>query len=413
MDKDEVPEQFICPISLEIMKDPVTTVTGITYDRESIQRWLFDSTAANRTLKCPVTMQPLSGGPDLTPNHTLCRLIQTWCSANSNGNVDPMSTTPQSQSRVTSMIDDLCHHPSPQTRLETLRKLESLAVESKRDRVLLSETDTTDALISFIESCRESRSTEGLEEALSLFHLIRVGAQGPPSTADERVVASLLWILAEESFDDQTAVVVKTRAACLLRAVVRCADSAMLEHLRLEFFGAVLSGLRPENSVPHEGVVSLLHVMLETCMWAHNRAMMVELGAVAELIEVEVRCGGERRTTELVLEILCHLCSCAGGRAQLVGHPDGITLVTRRMLRVSPAADDSAVFIVWLVSKYSGGNGHVARLMARAGTHVKLCSIVLAADQKTHLKEKVKEVLRMHVDNWKVHSYGVLAKVFH
>ncbi|GER41854.1 U-box domain-containing family protein [Striga asiatica] len=410
MDKDEVPEHFICPISLEIMKDPVTTVTGITYDRESIQRWQFESTATSRTPKCPVTMQPLSGVPNLTPNHTLRRLIQTWCSANPTRVVGPIPTAPPSQSHITSLIHDLRHHPSPRTRLETLRKLESLASKSKRIRVLLSEADpAADSLISFVESCRESRSAEGLEEALSLFHLI----WARPRAGDEHVVASLLWILAEESFDDQTAVVVKTRAACLLRAAVQSVGPATLEHLRLEFFEAVLSGLRPENSVSQEGVVSLLHVVLETCLSARNRALMVELGAVAELIEVEARCGGERRTTELVLEILCYLCSCAGGRAQLVGHPDGIPLVTRQMLRVSPAADDSAVFVVWLVSKYSGSDGHVARLMERARTHVKLCSIVLAADRKTHLKEKAKEVLRMHAGMWRVHSYGVSMKVFH
>lgn len=45
MDEIEVPKYFICPISLQIMKDPVTTITGITYDRDSIEHWLFTNKA--------------------------------------------------------------------------------------------------------------------------------------------------------------------------------------------------------------------------------------------------------------------------------------------------------------------------------------------------------------------------------
>jgi hypothetical protein len=80
MDHDEididVPSFFVCPISLEIMKDPVTVSTGITYDRESIEKWLISK--KNKT--CPVTKQQLSDYTDLTP--TLRRLIQAWCTLN-------------------------------------------------------------------------------------------------------------------------------------------------------------------------------------------------------------------------------------------------------------------------------------------------------------------------------------------
>ena len=34
-----VPEEFNCPILQEIMKNPVTTVDGFTYEREAIERW--------------------------------------------------------------------------------------------------------------------------------------------------------------------------------------------------------------------------------------------------------------------------------------------------------------------------------------------------------------------------------------
>uniref|UniRef100_A0A0D3FVQ9 U-box domain-containing protein n=1 Tax=Oryza barthii TaxID=65489 RepID=A0A0D3FVQ9_9ORYZ len=73
----EVPSYFVCPISLEIMRDPVTLSTGITYDRESIERWVFTDGHG----ECPVTKQRLApaDGREPTPNHTLRRLIQGWC----------------------------------------------------------------------------------------------------------------------------------------------------------------------------------------------------------------------------------------------------------------------------------------------------------------------------------------------
>lgn len=72
----EIPNYFLCPISLEIMEDPVTAVTGITYDRQSIVQWL------EKVPSCPVTKQPLHLDSDLTPNHTLRRLVQHWCVEN-------------------------------------------------------------------------------------------------------------------------------------------------------------------------------------------------------------------------------------------------------------------------------------------------------------------------------------------
>ncbi|KAK8707478.1 hypothetical protein V6N13_058538 [Hibiscus sabdariffa] len=88
MDDNEIPQYFICPISLQIMKDPVTAVTGITYDRESIEKWLKTA----KDITCPVTKQVLPSGSDLTPNHTLRRLIQAWCTANASEAIDKVPT---------------------------------------------------------------------------------------------------------------------------------------------------------------------------------------------------------------------------------------------------------------------------------------------------------------------------------
>ncbi|KAI4365765.1 hypothetical protein MLD38_021723 [Melastoma candidum] len=67
------PEEFRCPISKEVMRDPVIVSTGQTYDRFSIQKWLK---AGNRT--CPLTRQVLSNMV-LTPNFLVREMIAKWC----------------------------------------------------------------------------------------------------------------------------------------------------------------------------------------------------------------------------------------------------------------------------------------------------------------------------------------------
>ncbi|KAF4362427.1 hypothetical protein F8388_012219 [Cannabis sativa] len=70
------PDDFRCPISLELMTDPVTISTGQTYDRASIQKWLK---AGNLT--CPKTGERLKN-TELVPNSALKRLIQQFCAGN-------------------------------------------------------------------------------------------------------------------------------------------------------------------------------------------------------------------------------------------------------------------------------------------------------------------------------------------
>ncbi|KAK8960040.1 U-box domain-containing protein 11 [Platanthera guangdongensis] len=71
-----IPEDFLCPISLDRMRDPVIVSTGQTYERSSIQRWID---CGNQT--CPKTRQKLDN-LTLTTNYVLRSLIVQWCEAN-------------------------------------------------------------------------------------------------------------------------------------------------------------------------------------------------------------------------------------------------------------------------------------------------------------------------------------------
>ena len=70
-DSLDVPPAFLCPISREIMNDPVMASDGHTYERRSITVWLREKDTS------PKTNAPLHN-LDLTPNHTLRNAISEF-----------------------------------------------------------------------------------------------------------------------------------------------------------------------------------------------------------------------------------------------------------------------------------------------------------------------------------------------
>lgn len=70
------PEELRCPISLQLMYDPVIIASGQTYERICIEKWFSDG---HNT--CPKTQQQLSH-LGLTPNYCVKGLVTSWCEHN-------------------------------------------------------------------------------------------------------------------------------------------------------------------------------------------------------------------------------------------------------------------------------------------------------------------------------------------
>ncbi|KAF8396369.1 hypothetical protein HHK36_017986 [Tetracentron sinense] len=389
MDDIEVPQYFICPISLQIMKDPVTVVTGITYDRESIEHWLV----AGKNTTCPLTKQTLPKDPDLTPNHTLRRLIQAWCTANASNGVDriPTPKSPLNKNHVLKLIQDL---QVPQLQLITLKKMGVLAAENERNCKCMVESGVAKAMVLLIITCFKKGQTSVLEEALSVLHLIWTPTSETKLLVAENydLIDSITWVL-RCKMDNHVAV--KSHAILVLKMIIEVASANLIERLKPEFFKAIVQILR--DRISQQATKGALHVLLDSCPSGRNKMKIIDAGAVPELVELELDMP-DKRTTELIFGVLDHLCSCADGRDQLLSHAGGIAMVSKRILRVSPAADDRAIHILALICKFSGTN-KVLHEMLRVGAVTKLC-MVLQADTATYMKEKARDVLRLHSNVW-------------
>ena len=67
----EVPDDFICPITAEIMTDPVSTSDGFTYERAAITEWLRTKDTSPKT---GATLE----SKKLIPNHSLRSVIRAF-----------------------------------------------------------------------------------------------------------------------------------------------------------------------------------------------------------------------------------------------------------------------------------------------------------------------------------------------
>ncbi|KAL5709101.1 hypothetical protein ACHQM5_019824 [Ranunculus cassubicifolius] len=399
----EVPQYFICPISLQIMKDPVTIATGITYDRESIEQWL----SADQNPSCPVTKQSLPKDFDLTPNHTLRRLIQAWCVTNAANGVDriPTPKSPLSKIHIMKLLQDLRH---PQLQVKALKRLSFLAAENERNRKCMIDSGITKAMVSWIILCCKKNVLEGVHEALKILSLIRIQIAEINLLVYE-LFDSITWILRSLKSSNENSEI-KTHALLVLKSVMELASSSLLDRLRPEFLEIIIRVLR--ENISNQATKAALQILLETCPWGRNKVKIIEAGAVFDLIELELT-SPDKRTTELIFGILDHLCSCADGRAKFVSHAAAIPMVSKKIFRVSPVTDDRAVRILASICKFTA-TYDVLQEMLNVGAVAKLC-MVLQADSSTNVKEKARDVLRVHNNSWSnspcIHLYILTRKV--
>ncbi|CAJ1968172.1 unnamed protein product [Sphenostylis stenocarpa] len=104
-----IPPYFLCPLSLELMLDPVIVASGQTYERQSIQKWLDHGLTV-----CPKTRQRLIH-TNLIPNYTVKAMIATWCeennvklSGNSEHNKSACITSPSDNLLPQDLTHDCC-----------------------------------------------------------------------------------------------------------------------------------------------------------------------------------------------------------------------------------------------------------------------------------------------------------------
>lgn len=195
-----IPDDFRCPISLELMKDPVIVSTGQTYERSCIQKWLD---AGHKT--CPKTQQNLSH-TTLTPNFVLKSLIAQWCEANG---IEPPRKSGSSREKRSAAGHSDCDRGGISALLEKLRssnqevqraavgELRLLAKRNADNRVCIAEAGAIPLLVELLQS-PDPRTQE---HAVTALLNLSINESNKTSIVDAQAIPKIVQVLKNGSME--------------------------------------------------------------------------------------------------------------------------------------------------------------------------------------------------------------------
>ncbi|XP_021902388.1 U-box domain-containing protein 8 [Carica papaya] len=299
----QFPDDFKCPISLEIMSDPVILQTGHTFDRASIQRWL-DS--GHRT--CPITKLPLPEHPSLIPNHALRSLISNYAL------VAPLKSQPSSHAEPQALISTLTAKSSSlESKLESLVQLTRLSKRDSAFRRRLTESGAVPAVLCCVDTADQSLQ----EKALSLLLNLSLDDDNKVGLVAEGAVGRVVGVLRGGSPD------CRALAATVLTSLAVVEVNKATIGVYPDAIRSLVSVLRDGKGREKKEAATALYTL---CSFPDNRKRCVDCGAVPILIRV-ADSGLER-----AVEVLGVLVKCKDGREEM-GRVCGCVRVLVRVLK--------------------------------------------------------------------------------
>ncbi|KAL6504226.1 hypothetical protein OROGR_026149 [Orobanche gracilis] len=298
-----VPNEFLCPITLEIMTDPVIVATGQTYERGRIQQWLDSN---HRT--CPKTGQILSH-LSLAPNYALKNLILQWCEKNnfhlpkkeapttSEGTPSPT----EDNEKILSLVKNLSSSKLDEQR-EAVEKIRLLSKESPENRYLIASSGGIKLLVQLL-SYPDSKIQE--HAVTSLLNLSIDESNKKRISDREEAIPAIIEILQKGKIG------AKENSAAALFSL------SMLNENKVKI--GMLNGMPPLVDLLKTGTIrgkkDAMTALFNLCLNPGNKTRAIEAGIVGPLLKML-----DDKKLEMVnetLSILLILASSMEGRREL------------------------------------------------------------------------------------------------
>ncbi|XP_065880946.1 U-box domain-containing protein 44 [Euphorbia lathyris] len=187
-------DAFVCPLTKQVMRDPVTSENGQTFEREAIERWFRECRESGKKLVCPLTQKELKSA-ELKPSIALRNTIEEWTARNEAVQLDMTRrslnlSSPESDilqglkyiqyicqksrsnkhvvrnAELIPMIVDMLKSSSRRVRCIALDTLRTVVEEDADNKAILAEGDTVRTIVKFL-SHEQSKERK---EAVSLLH---------------------------------------------------------------------------------------------------------------------------------------------------------------------------------------------------------------------------------------------------
>ncbi|KAF8396779.1 hypothetical protein HHK36_018411 [Tetracentron sinense] len=339
-----IPDDFRCPISLELMRDPVIVSTGQTYERACIENWLE---AGHGT--CPKTQQTLSSTA-LTTNYVLRSLIAQWCEANGMeppkrpSNSHPSKTTSVCSPAERSKIDILlCKLRS--ANLEDQRsaagELRLLAKRNANNRVCIAEAGAIPLLVGLL-STPDSRTQE---HAVTALLNLSICDENKGSIIFSRAVPGIVHVLKKGSMEAR-----ENAAATIFSLSVVDVNKVMIGAS-----GAIPPLVTLLSEGNQRGKKDAATALFNLCIYQGNKGRAVRAGVVPTLMRLLTELGGGM--VDEALAILAILASHPEGKAA-IGAAEAVPVLVDVIGSGSPRNRENAAAV--LVHLCSGDQQHLA-----------------------------------------------------
>ncbi|KAM1162508.1 hypothetical protein ACFX13_001563 [Malus domestica] len=394
-----VPDEFRCPISLDLIRDPVIVASGHTYDRNSIAQWI---NSGHQT--CPKSGQKLIHMA-LIPNYALRSLMQQWCEENNVPTTESLQSSSSDLARSSSkreLYENAVDHisvvkaaadavkltaeflvgklatGSPDIQRQAAYELRLLAKTGMNNRRIIAEAGAIPFLVTLLRS-HEPRIQENAVTALlnlSIYNnnKILIMAAG----AIDEIVNVL------ESGNTMEA---RENAAAAIFSLSMIDDCKITIGKRPRAIPALVELLKEGTPAgKKDAAVALFNLALYNA----NKVSIVFAGAVPLLIELLM--DDKAGITDDALALLAQILGCSEG-LQEIGKSRILVPILIDLLRFgSPKGKENAITLLLGLCK-DGGEEVARRLLMNPRSIPSLQS--LAADGSLKARRKADAVLRL------------------
>ncbi|KAL2478074.1 E3 ubiquitin-protein ligase [Forsythia ovata] len=385
---------FRCPISMEFMKDPVTISTGVTYEKKNIERWFY----TYKKNMCPATMQCIES-LDMTPNHTLKRLILAWRNAQS-GDQSCSSSQGRHSIKHDELMELLGTIESNPFKVSCLKKLKSILEMGDEIMVDFKRSGGLEVLVRVIIQVLVESSDfvtfRACEEALGVLQLL------PFSEEEDDESTQLL--MKPECMKSMSIMLQRgsTEARfCTISIFQKMAKADyhwnyVAQDQGIDFFKSLLEIVSDEICTKASScTLQLLIGILDASK--KSRLKAIEAGAVCTLIELLP--DSNRSKCEKIMQLIKLICECADGRLAFIEHDLGIAAISKKLLNVSDAATKIGVKIIWLLCNFHSTE-RVLEEMLVCGTVKRLVALLHISGRST-TKDRVVKIFKLHSRRWR------------
>ncbi|KAG9156233.1 hypothetical protein Leryth_022122 [Lithospermum erythrorhizon] len=383
-----IPTHFRCPISLDLMKDPVTLSTGITYDRESIEKWTDSG-----NLTCPVTHQMLHD-LNMIPNHFLRKMIQDWCVEHQSHGIERIPTpripiSAYQVSQICSKIVYATEQRDEEKLRDLIRKVSVWAKESGKNKICMVENGAGRAFSVAFESFA-SISMEKYADLLKIIlsglaWMFPFGEEGLSKIGSRTSFQCIVWFL---KGDDLSA---KQNSVIVLNQLLSLNKSYAVKLMEIEGVAETLFKIVQAPISPALTKASL--VVIYNLMQGNEKLVesFVDMGLAQVVIEVLV--DGEKSMSEKALGVLDQICNSQKGKEIASKNALTIPVLGKKLLRVSELATEFTVSIMWKLCNKNQEKSLVVEAL-QVGAFPKLLVLMqVGCVQAT--KEKVTDLLKL------------------